>query len=101
MQPRSWGMPARPDDPQTLPAPSAALVLFRVHVEATIATMGRRKAEKYLSIMSETLAWEESLSSVFQIRPADQHAEVRAARLQAAAIFKAYSPLWLARIPRE
>lgn len=89
------------DDPQTLPAPTAAMVLLRAHIEASIATMGRRKAEKYLRQLAEIIAQEENLSAVFHLRPVTQHADVRKARRQASAMFQGYLPLFLARIPRE
>jgi hypothetical protein len=76
-------------------------VLFRVHVEAMIATMGRKRAERYLRAMAEKLAWEEGLASVFHIRPIAQHAEVRRTRQQASAIFERMLPVFLAAIPRE
>jgi hypothetical protein len=85
--------------PEELPPPSAELVLFRVHVEAMVATMGRKRAERYLRAMAEKLAWEEGLASVFHIRPIAQHAEVRRTRQQASAIFERMLPVFLAAIP--
>ncbi len=91
-------MPKLQTDPALLPDPSAELVLFRVHVEAMVTVLGRKKAERYIRLMAETLAKEESLSEVFQLRPAAKHAEVRTARKQAAAIFQGYLPSWVAKL---
>lgn len=99
---RVWGRSKVPEfayQREDLPSPSAELVLFRVHVEATVAVLGRKKADRYLRIMSEALAQEENLTSVFQIRPSAQHGAVRIARRQAATIFRRYLPIWLARMP--
>jgi hypothetical protein len=84
---------------QTLPSPSAELVLYRVHVEALIHVLGRKKAGRYLRAMADKLAWEEGLASVFQIRPASEQASVRQARQQAAAIFERMLPIFLAALP--
>jgi hypothetical protein len=84
-----------------LPAPSAELVLWRTSVQAFIAVCGKRKAEKFLRIMSERLAHEDNLSSVFQIRPVSEQAAVRVARRQAAVVFDRYLPLFLAGMPDE
>lgn len=88
-------------DPQTqvnLPPASAELVLWRVHVEAFIAVMGRKKAERYLQLMAVKLADEENMAAVFHIRPAREQDSVRHARTQAAAIFQRYMPIFLARL---
>jgi hypothetical protein len=76
------------------------LVLLRVFVESYLATAPRKKGEKFLRMAGEALAEEELLASVFQIRPSRQHAAVRRARKEAAAIFERYLPVWLARLPR-
>lgn len=86
-----------PEDTAPLPAPSPELVLFRVHVEASIAVMGRKKAERYLRVMAETISAEESLAEVLQIRQTGQQARVRAAHREAAALFRRYLPLFIAR----
>jgi hypothetical protein len=86
-------------EPDELPAPSAELVLWRVSLEVFISSLGRRKAERFLQLMADKLAGEESLSAVFHIRPSSEQGRVRAARRQAAAIFAAYSPIFLARLP--
>lgn len=77
------------------------MVFLRAHIEATIATMGRRRAERYLRLMAEIISQEENLSAVFQLRPVTQQGEVRKARRQAAAMFDGYLPLFLARLRRE
>ena len=84
-----------------LPEPSAELVLWRVHVEAMLAVLSRKKGERYLTYMTERLAWEDNLSAVFNIRPQAQHAQVRRARRQAARIYERYLPVFHARLPRK
>lgn len=90
----------QPDNDE-LPPCSAELVLWRVHVEATLAVLGRKKAERCLRLMAEKLAGEENLSSVFQLRPATDAGSMRRSRRQAATAFQRYLPLFLARLPRE
>ena len=85
--------------PEDLPPPSAELVLYRVHVEALIATLGRRKAEKYLRTASEIFATEQSLSAVLMFRPMAQQEPLMRARRAAAYWFKQALPTFIARIP--
>lgn len=94
-------MPEFAYDPTELPEPSAGLVLFRVHVEALVVVLGRKKAERYIQLMAEKLAAEENLSAVFHIRPTSERAAVHRARKQAAAMFERLLPIWLARIPTK
>lgn len=96
-------MPEVLDQPQTvqLPPASAELVLWRVHVEAFIAVMGRKKAERYLQLMAVKLADEENMAAVFHIRPVREQESVRIARTQAAAIFQRYMPIFLARLRND
>lgn len=82
-----------------LPPPSAELVLWRVHVEAMVVALGRKKGERYLRLMADKLAFEDGLASVFQIRPASMHADVRRTRRQAASVFERYMPIFLAALP--
>ena len=81
-----------------LPPPSAELVLWRTSVQAFIAVCGKRKGERFLRIMAEQLAMEDNLSSVFHIRPSSERERVRAVRKQAAKIFEAYLPVFLAGV---
>jgi hypothetical protein len=91
-------MPELATDQADLPPPSAELVLFRIHVEAVVAVLGRRKGERYLRLMAQKLAAEENLSSLFPIRPQKDFASVQRARRQAAAIFERLLPVFLARL---
>lgn len=70
-------------------------------MECFLATMGRKKAERFLRLMAEKLASEENLSSVFQIRPTSEETEVARARRQAVEMYRRYLPIFLARIPLE
>lgn len=83
---------------ENVPAPSAVLVLWRASVMAFITVCGRRKAERFLEVMTRQLADEENLSSVFQIRPNTEQAAVRQARREAAELFRRYLPLFLASL---
>lgn len=91
-------VPAEADD---LPAPDPALVLWRVAVEAFIASSPRRRSETFLRLMAEMLASEENLSALFHIRPSSERAAVAKARRGAVAYFEKLLPLFLARLPRE
>lgn len=91
--------PAR--ETEELPPPAAAIVLWRVSVEAFIATAPRRRSETFLRLMAEMLASEENLSAVFHIRPTSERAAVAKARREAAAMFEKLLPLFLARLPRD
>lgn len=84
-----------------MPPPSPELVLWRASVQALLATMGRRKGERFLRIMAEQLAGEDNLSSVFNIRPTSEHARVRVVRRQAAEMFRRYVPVFLAGLARR
>jgi hypothetical protein len=82
-----------------LPPPSAEMVLWRITMQALLASLPRKRAERLLREAAETLAAEENLTSVLQIRPVKDHAAVRQARRQAAAIYARYLPLFLAGLP--
>lgn len=84
---------------EELPAPSAELILWRIHVEAMLTVLGRKKGERYLTLMAEKLADEENLASIFQIRPASHRGATRRATAQAAELFARSMPLFLARLP--
>lgn len=86
---------------ELLPPPSAELVLLRVAIEAFIATAPRKRSERFLKLMAQTLAREENLSGLFHIRPMSDRAAVQRARRQASAMFEAYLPVWLAGIPGD
>lgn len=73
-------------------------MLWRVHVEALLAVMPRKRGERYLRLMAEKLADEENLASVFQIRPSSHRAASRRATLQAAELLERTMPLFLARL---
>lgn len=88
-------------DSTELPPPSAELVLFRVFVETHLATLSRKKGKRYLQRMAETLAAEESMTSVLSIRPHAQQNAVRKARKQAAVLYERMLPVLLARLPRK
>jgi len=82
--------------PVELPAPDPALVLLRVFIEAHLATVSRRKGERFLRLIAEKLASEESLAEVFAIRPHPKRAEIQRARRQAAELFGVYLPTFVA-----
>lgn len=94
-------MPELAHSPEDLPPPSAELVLWRVSVEAFIASAGRKRSERFLRLMAEKLANEENLSQVFHIRPSADALRVQRARREAAAMFERFLPVFLARLPPE
>jgi hypothetical protein len=93
--------PATTDDAETLPDPSAELVLWRVSVQCFVAMVGRRKGERFLRLMAEKLAQEENMASVFSIRPHAQHVAVRRARKEAATVYERLLPIFLAGLADE
>lgn len=81
-----------------LPPPSPELVLLRVAMEAYVQTAGRKRAERFLRVVVDTLANEENLSSVLPLRPSADAAELARAREQALAWYRSTLPLFLARL---
>ena len=87
---------------EELPPPSAEMILLRVFVEALLECCKvprKRRARVFIDTAASILANEESLSLIVPIRPTTQMAEVNRARRQALAIFRAYAPTFLARLP--
>jgi hypothetical protein len=87
-----------------LPDPSAELVLIRVAIEAYLSTAHvkpRNRARTFFDAASRILADEESVAALFPIRPAPKHSAVRKARRQAVAMWDAFVPTFLARLPPE
>lgn len=82
-----------------LPEPDAAVVLWRVSVQAFIATAPRRRSERFLKAMAETLASEDAVSDILPIRPRGDHAAVQRARREAVAAFRQLLPAFLAALP--
>lgn len=89
----------RQDETEELPAPSAEAVLIRVAITSFIAISGRKKSERFLKLMAETLASEDSVSEILPIRPRSDHANVQKARRGALALFRAQLPVFLAKLP--
>lgn len=87
--------------PQTLPAPSPELVLWRVSVEAFIAMQSRRKGERFLELVAEKLAAEANLAEVFRLRVSAEHEAMRRAHREASVAFQRLMPIFLARLPEE
>lgn len=86
---------------EDMPDPAAALVLWRVSVEAFLEVSSRKKGEEFLSVIAGKLASEESLSQVLTIRPEIQRSAVQRARREAGELFRRYLPVFLARLPRK
>lgn len=89
---------------EELPAPSAEMVLIRVAIESYLATAHmkpRERSRAFFDKASSILADEESVALLFPIRPASGHSSVSRARREAVAIWQAFAPTFLARIPRE
>lgn len=91
-------MPDLATAPGELPEPSAELVMLRVLVEAHVASMPRKKSERFLRMVAEKLAEEEALSAVFHIRPQTQRARLRISRRQAAEWYRCWLPTFVARM---
>lgn len=85
---------------EAMPEPTAALVLWRVSMESLLATMPRKKAERFLRDLAEKLAEEENLASVFQLRPKTERAATAVATKQAVEAYARFLPIFLARLPR-
>lgn len=89
---------------ESLPPPSAELVLIRVFVEAYLATAHekpRRRARAFLDASASILQNEETVALVTPIRPAAEHAKVTEARKQAAEMFRRLRPIFLAKLPPD
>jgi hypothetical protein len=65
-----------PNLPEDLPAPSAEFVMMRSFVEAYLSTNSRKKGQRFLRAVSESLATEESVAFLLPIRPSSQHAAI-------------------------
>lgn len=89
----------RQSETDDLPAASAEAVLIRVAITSFIAINGRKKSERFLRLMAETLASEDAVSEILPIRPATDHASVQKARRGALALFRAQLPVFLAKLP--
>lgn len=70
-------------------------------MEAHLATLSRKRGERFLRLMAEKLAEEQNLSEVIAIRPSSQQQAVRRSRRQAAELFERLLPILLARLPEE
>lgn len=90
-----------PSQPEEMPPPTAELVLLRVHVEALLSSMRRKQAEKYLRIVSEILATEETLAQILPLQARSHHAALNQARRGALYWFRAALPTFIARLPKE
>jgi hypothetical protein len=88
-------------NPEPLPRPSVELTLFRVSIEAYLAVSGRRRGERFLRLMADKLASEESLAAVLSIRPSADRAAVAEATREAAAWLDRALPVFLARLGEE
>jgi hypothetical protein len=86
-------------EPDDLPQASAEAVLIRVAISSYIAVSGRKRGERFLRLMAETLASEEAVSEIMPIRPRSDHEDVQKARRGALALFRAQLPVFLARLP--
>lgn len=88
--------------PEELPPPDPSLVLLRVFAEAHLASADLprgRRGIAFVQVASEILATEESVSALFPIRPASQHAAVNRSRRMALAWMRHMMPVFLARLP--
>lgn len=82
----------------TLPEPSAELILWRIQALALVDVLGRKKAERYLRKMAETMATEASFAEVIAIRSKPDGHKVRQARREAASYFERMLPALLAGV---
>lgn len=79
----------------------AMMKLWRVSVEAFIASAPRRRSERFLRLMSEKLAEEESLAQVFPIRPGTMRELDRLAVEKALVCFSRAMPMFVAAMREE
>jgi hypothetical protein len=71
-----------------------------MHVEATIAALGKKKGEKYLSVLLEFAADDESLSNVMPLRPPAQREKLEQDRRAALIWLRLLLPTFMRRIGR-
>lgn len=96
-------MPDAVSPPEELPPPSAELVLIRVMVEAFLVSADLPKGKRAFGavrVASEILATEETVAALFPVRPRSQQAAQARARRQAIAMFREWTPLFAARLPK-
>lgn len=86
---------------ESLPAPSAEMVLFRVFMQSVLGEFPRKRGVRILRGMKRRLSLARELSSVIPIRPAAQLSAVMRARIEADVIFDAYLPFLEEALPDE
>lgn len=87
-----------------LPAPSPELILWRLSIQAHLATAHlprRRRARAFLEQIASGLADEEAFSTLTVLRPPADHAALTRARRQAVRAFRALLPMFTAKLPPE
>ena len=80
---------------ETLPSPSAALVLIRVFVSSFLATQPRKRGQAFLAHAATLLESEDALSVILPMRPASQDKDVARARQAAVRAFRALLPVFI------
>ncbi len=95
-------MPERAFVPvEGLPPMTPEFILWRATFEGLMEASKaprRRRARVLVETTAQVMADEETLAQIMPIRPEREAAEVAKARRQAVALFRTYSPIFLARL---
>ena len=82
------------------PAPSAELILIAGFVQAHIATLPRKQADRFLKIAKDKFGQYCELAEVPRLRASEHDAALAHSILQAEAWYRASLPVFLAAIAR-
>lgn len=91
----SEDLPSRVEE---LPPPTPELSLLRMHIEATIVALGPKRSRKYLGVLLEFAADDESLSNVLPLRPPAQRAKLERTRRAALIWLRQLLPTFVKRM---
>lgn len=90
--------PHRDPEPDELPDPTACAALYVNLVSALLVTLGPKKSRVLLKAMSEGFADEQALENVEPIHASPRFASSVVAKREARSLFRAATPLFLARL---
>ncbi|MFI4932988.1 MAG: hypothetical protein ACHP7N_00050 [Caulobacterales bacterium] len=83
------------------PAPASNLVLISVFVQAHLATLPKKRAERFICAAKEVLDRYADLAEMPRIRPGRQDEELATAIAEASVWFRAMLPTFRAAVSRE
>lgn len=87
--------------PDDLLGESAEMVLIRNAICCFLQIMPRRKADKYLKLLAESLATEDAVTKLVPLRSATRHADSSLERRKALDLFRASLPFFMSSVRRR